>query len=324
MKDRLYTIGEALIDMTPSDVGCSLSEVRSFSPAIGGAPANVAAAFAKLGGRATLLTQLGNDAFGDKIISALADAGVTTDRILRTSDANTALAFVSLKADGARDFSFFRSPSADMLYDGSTLSPSDFADAFALSFCSVSLGDFPMRDAHRRAISLAREAGAIISFDPNLRFPLWKDHDALRATVKEFVCDADVLKISDEELAFITGFTDIHAALPSLFESGAKIVLYSCGADGAYAFAANGVSAYSVAEKVKAIDTTGAGDAFLGAFLFALCKLGISIKNLSQVSEKTLSKALSIATVYSGASVTAHGAIPSYPTIKEIGDRLDV
>lgn len=322
MKDTLYTIGEALIDMTPSDIGCSLSEVRSFSPAVGGAPANVAASFARLGGRAVLLTQLGLDGFGDKIVDTLKGAGVDTDHILRTERANTALAFVSLEKDGGRDFSFYRSPSADMLYDGKSLTENDFADAFALSFCSVSLGDFPMRDAHRRAISLARNAGAIISFDPNLRFPLWMDHGALYRTVKEFIADSDVLKISDEELSFITGCDDIAAALPSLFDAGVRLVLYSCGANGAYAYTSGGACAFSPAESVKAIDTTGAGDAFLGAFLFALSRMNVKREELSSMTERDLLRALRVATVYSGATVTSYGAIPSYPTIDEMRDRI--
>lgn len=324
MKKTLYTIGEALIDMTPSDVGCALSEVGAFRPAVGGAPANVAASYARLGGRAVLLTQLGADAFGDKIVKALDDAGVDTKRILRTDRANTALAFVSLTRDGGRDFSFYRSPSADMLYDGTDLSCQDFDDAFALSFCSVSLGNFPMRDAHRRAISLAKDAGAIIAFDPNLRFPLWKDHRALQGAVNEFILGADILKISDEELSFITGCDDIRSALPSLFEKGVRVVLYSCGARGAYAYTSGGAAAFSPAEKVSAIDTTGAGDAFLGAFLFALSRMNVARERLDALSEQELLRALRVATVYSGATVTSYGAIPSYPTIEEIGDRIEI
>ncbi len=322
MKKTLYTIGEALIDMTSSEVGCALSEVGAFRPAVGGAPANVAASYARLGGRAVLLTQLGVDAFGDKIVKTLRDAGVDTGRILRTDRANTALAFVSLTKDGGRDFSFYRSPSADMLYDGSDLTAEDFKDAFALSFCSVSLGDFPMRDAHRRAISLARNAGAIVAFDPNLRFPLWKDHEALRRTVNDFIVGADILKISDEELPFITGCDDIELALPRLFEKGVRIVLYSCGSRGAYAYTSGGASVFSSAEDVKAVDTTGAGDAFLGAFLFALSRMNVTRNGLSSMTEKELLRALSVATVYSGATVTSYGAIPSYPTVDAIGDRI--
>lgn len=324
MKKTLYTIGEALIDMTPSDVGCALSEVSSFHPAVGGAPANVAASFARLGGRAVLLTQLGVDAFGDKIVKTLEKAGVATDRILRTDRANTALAFVSLTEDGGRDFSFYRSPSADMLYDGADLTCGDFDDAFALSFCSVSLGDFPMRDAHRRAISLARDAGAIIAFDPNLRFPLWKDHEKLYRTVNEFIADADVLKISDEELSFITGCDEIELALPMLFQKGVRVVLYSCGADGAYAYTASGLSVFSPADDVKAVDTTGAGDAFLGAFLFALSRMQVNRESLASMQGEELLRALRVATVYSGATVTAYGAIPSYPTMDAIRHRIEI
>ena len=171
MNDILVTIGEALIDFIPDKKGCDFDEVTAFSPKVGGAPANVCAAFAKLGGRAKMLTQLGDDLFGHKIISELSRLGVDTSCISITDTANTALAFVSLDVHGNREFSFYRTPSADMLYPPENVRAEFFDNAYALHFCSVDLGDFPMRDAHLAAISKAREKGAIISFDPNFAFP---------------------------------------------------------------------------------------------------------------------------------------------------------
>src|SRR5699024_6946285 len=178
----LFSIGEALIDMIPSQSGCAFAEVPAFRPRVGGAPANVCGAFTALGGRSALLTQLGDDPFGHKIAAELASHGIDVSRVPFTTKANTALAFVSLGADGNRTFSFYRNPSADLLYSASQIDPAWFQDAFALHFCSVSLVDSPMKAAHDAAIAAAAKAGAIISFDPNLRFPLWSDHDALKRT----------------------------------------------------------------------------------------------------------------------------------------------
>ena len=262
----LFSIGEALIDMIPSRVGCSFDEVPSFSPRTGGAPANVCAAFARLGGKSAFLSQLGDDPFGHKIARELEACGIDLSHLAFTDKANTALAFVSLEEDGSRTFSFYRKPSADLLYSPEQIDPAWFADAFALHFCSVSLADSPMRYAHLAAISAAREAGAIVSFDPNLRFPLWPDRDMLRGTVLQFLPLSNILKISDEELEFLTGTADIEAALPQLFVGDVQLVLYTCGSSGAHAYTRT-AHGFAPCRKVRAVDTTGAGDGFIGSFL---------------------------------------------------------
>ncbi len=177
---RLIAIGEALIDFIPDKSGCEFYEVTGFSPKLGGAPANVCGAFARLGGEARLITQLGNDPFGDKIMRELAECDIDTSCISRTHKANTALAFVSLAKDGNRTFSFYRKPSADMLLSSEQIKEAWFEDMFALHFCSVSLGDFPMKQAHYSAIEVAQKNGGMISFDPNLRFQLWDDSENLK------------------------------------------------------------------------------------------------------------------------------------------------
>ena len=278
--DTLYAIGEALIDMIPSRVGCSFDEVPAFSPRVGGAPANVCAAVARLGGRSALLSQLGDDPFGHKIARALAGCGVELSHLEFTSKASTALAFVSLAENGQRTFSFCRKPSADLLYAPEQIDPGWFSQAFALHFCSVSLVDSPMRYAHLAAISAAREASNIVSFDPNLRFPLWPDRDMLRGTVLQFLPLSNILKISDEELEFLTGTSDIEAALPSLFVGHVQLVLYTCGSAGAHAYTRT-AHGFAPCRKVRAVDTTGAGDAF-----FAGTVIGLTYgKNLAQSCE---------------------------------------
>ena len=264
-----------------------------------------------------MITQLGKDPFGDMIIKTLDDSGVDTSAVSRTDKANTALAFVSLSRNGNRTFSFYRNPSADMLLAPEQIIPDMFDDCTFLHFCSVSLGDFPMKDAHRTAILLARKSGAVISFDPNLRFMLWDDKEELKKVVIEFMPEADILKVSDEELEFITGETDLEKALPKLLVGNVKLVIYTCGADGAYAANREGI-AYAPGHEVITADTTGAGDCFIGAFLRCLELNGIKKDDLDKIPSGKLKAYLAFANACSAVSVTRKGAIPSYPTLEEV------
>ena len=317
LNDTLVAIGEALIDFIPDKKGCEFYEVGSFSPATGGAPANVCGAFSKLGGKARMITQLGRDPFGDVITRTLNEAGVDTSCISYTDEANTALAFVSHTTDGKSTYSFYRNPSADMLFDPTDITAEMFDDCYALHFCSVSLGDFPMKDAHRAAITIARRQGAIVSFDPNLRFMLWDDKDELKRVIWEFIPDCDIVKISDEELEFITGTSDINEALPLLFVGGVKLVILTKGKDGADCYSAAG-SVSSVSTKVTAVDTTGAGDGFIGSFLWKLRTLGIGKDNLGDCPLTVLKECLDFANRFCAISVQRKGAIPSYPELSEL------
>ena len=317
IKNTLVAIGEALIDFIPDRKGCEFDEVSSFAPVPGGAPANVCAAFSKLGGNSRMITQLGKDPFGDMIIRTLEDSGVDTSAVSRTDEANTALAFVSLNSSGKSTYSFYRNPSADMLLEPSQISPDMFDGCSFLHFCSVSLGDFPMRDAHRTAIVLARKNGAIISFDPNLRFMLWDDPDALGQVVREFIPEADILKIADEELEFITGEDTLEDALPILMRGNVKLVILTCGADGAFAANMAG-TAFVPGKKVDVTDTTGAGDCFIGSFLRCLEMNGIKRTDLDKIPPEKLKEYLEFANNCSAVSVTRKGAIPSYPALEEV------
>lgn len=317
--DKLIAIGEALIDFIPDRRGCEFREVGAFSPALGGAPANVCAAYARLGGKASLISQLGDDPFGHKIMYELDKCGVDTSAISLTNKANTALAFVSLGSDGNRTFSFYRKPSADMLLSPDQIDQKDLEGAYALHFCSVSLGDFPMKQAHRKAISEIRKQGGIISFDPNLRFQLWDDEDALRRTVLEFIPLCDILKVSSEEVGFITGKTDIADALPMLFVGDVKLVVYTCGGGGAYAFTKDSYC-FAPARDVNVIDTTGAGDGFIGSFLFKLNQMGITKDRLAHMQTDELKKSVAFSNEFCTRSVTKHGAIASYPDMKDYVD----
>lgn len=309
---KLLAIGEALIDFIPEESGKALKEVCGFRPSVGGAPANVCGAYRKLGGPSEMITQLGDDPFGDKIVEEFRHYDIGTDYVFRTKEANTSLAFVALKEDGNREFSFYRKPGADMLMNEAVLKPEWFKDTFGLHFCSVSLGDYPMKEAHRKAIQYALEAGALISFDPNIRLALWDSEKMLRSLILEFLPLAHILKISDEEIEFITGKRTVEDAREQLFVGNVKLVIYTKGADGAECYTRN-TSAKAKCKKVQAIDTTGAGDAFIGSFLYQLAKDEIDVNNIGEISAEVLQKYLRFSNDYCGQSVQKSGAIASYP-----------
>jgi fructokinase len=290
-----------------------VKDVDRFLGKVGGAPANVCAAYTVLGGESALISQFGQDPFGDKIIDVLTRFGIDTHYVKRTDKANTSLAFVSLKADGNRDFSFYRNPGADMLLKPDVIASDWFSDAFALHFCSVSLGNYPMKAAHDQAIDYATDAGTIVSFDPNIRLPLWPDESALRQTILEYMPRADLLKISDEELEFITGLTDIEEALDRLFVGRVKLILYTEGAGGARAFTQSSCAA-DRGIRVAATDTTGAGDGFIGSFLYQLSRDGVRREDLGQLQGSVLKRYLMFSNQFCAYSVQRSGAMDSYGT----------
>lgn len=314
---KVITIGEALIDFIPNQKGCGLKEVVGFERVAGGAPANVAAVVAKLGGKANFISQLGQDAFGDYIIDVLKEANVNTDYVLRSNKANTGLAFVSLKEDGNRDFSFYRNPSADMLLDKGEINKAWFNNCHSLHFCSVDLIECPMKEAHKKAIEYALESGSIISFDPNVRLPLWDSEDACREAILEFLPLAHIVKISDEELEFITGFDNIEEAKNVLFKGNVKMVLFTKGKDGAELYTKDKIVKIQ-GNIVEAIDTTGAGDSFIGAFLFKLLENNVELNNIEELDNEVMKEYLLFANHYAAYSTTKKGAISSYATLEEI------
>lgn len=313
----VFTMGEALIDFIPDRKGVELKEVGAFGKAAGGAPANVACAVSKLGGQSAFIGKLGADPFGDFLADTLAVEGVDLSRLFRTTQANTALAFVSLKADGNRDFSFYRNPSADMLLDESEIEAEWFAAGDILHFCSVDLIEAPVKYAHKKAITLAKEAGAFISFDPNVRLPLWPDGESCRQAILEFLPYADLVKISDEELTFITGIEDEQEALASLLVGDVKHVIYTKGPQGAV-WVTKTYQADVAGMKVNAIDTTGAGDAFIGSLLYQLAAQPQYISG--DVTEEEARTLLAFSNRAAAITTTRNGAIASLPTLEEVNN----
>lgn len=314
---KIISIGEALIDMIPSNKG-DMKKVEGFTPYVGGAPLNVCGAVSKLGGKSYMITKLGNDGFGEKIIDYMNTYNINSDYVIRTNEAKTGLAFVTLLEEGKREFTFYRNPSADMLLDEDEIKEDWFKDCYALHFCSVDLIEAPVKYAHLKAIDYALKNNSIISFDPNLRFNLWDDKELLKKTVLEFIPYANILKISDEELEFITGCKEILKAKKNLFKGNVKIVIYTCGSNGSYILTKND-EIFVNSMKVNAIDTTGAGDGFIGAFLYKLLENNI---NLDLVTKPILKEYLEFANKFAGISVCKNGAIGSYPNKKEMMEEI--
>ena len=301
---KIIAIGEALIDFIPQPDG-------SYLPMLGGAPCNVCGAYTKLSGKASLLTQLGDDLFGQRIYHELKETGIDTSFIQMTKEAKTSLAFVGLSENGQRTFSFYRNPGADMLYGEDNISKELFIDNYALHFCSVSLVDCPMKKAHLKAIETALSKQQIISFDPNVRLMLWEDHQKLKQVIWDFIPYAHLLKVSDEEIEFLCGTSSPKEAAQMLMKGNVQLVLVTCGAQGVYAFTQQ-TETWVPSLKVNAIDTTGAGDGFIGSFLYQ-CAFK-DIQDFSSLSKEELDDMLKKSSAFAGKSVEHHGAIASYPT----------
>lgn len=316
---KILAIGEALIDFIANESGFEVKDVTSFSPKVGGAPANVCGAAAKLGNPAGMITMLGLDQFGDKIVEYLKENNVSTEYLYRTSEASTSLAFVSKLLNGDSNYTFFRNPGADMLLEPDKIKALWFRNTYALHFCSVDLGNFPMRQAHLKAIEYANMHDSIISFDPNIRIALWPSETSLRNAIIQFIPLCNILKISSDELEFITGKSNIKDALSDLFIGNVELIIYTKGKDGAEAYTKKASALVDGIKVSNVVDTTGAGDGFIGSFLVQLNKRKIEKANLKNLDSKTLEELLDFSNRFCAKSITRHGAIASYPTEDEMG-----
>lgn len=317
MVKKVISIGEALIDFIPQQKGVALKDVEGFLRVPGGAPLNVAAAVAKLGGKAQMLTKLGVDGFGDAILEEVMPLGVDVSRVSRTNQANTALAFVSLKEDGERDFSFYRHPSADMLLGEEEICEEDFMNGAILHFCSVSLIDAPIKQAHKRAIEYAIKHNGIISFDPNVRLPLWESPQECRQAILEFLPLAHIVKVSDEELEFITSIKDEEEALKSLFVGNVEVVIYTKGTNGSE-FITKDRTIHVPSFKVKVEDTTGAGDSYIGSLLYQVAQTVDTLEAFIQLDEEKVMDMMTFSAATAALTVSKKGAIAALPTKEDV------
>ncbi|XP_057951246.1 probable fructokinase-7 [Malania oleifera] len=303
--------GELLIDFVPTVGGVSLAEAPAFKKAPGGAPANVAVGISRLGGSSAFVGKVGNDEFGYMLADILKQNNVNSAGLRFDPNARTALAFVTLRADGEREFLFFRHPSADMLLQESELDVNLLRQARIFHYGSISLIEEPCRSTHIAAMKIAKDAGCLVSYDPNLRLPLWPSAEAARKGIMSIWDQADIIKISEDEITFLTGGDDPYddnVVLKKLFHPNLKLLLVTEGSEGCRYYTkkfwgrVGGV-------KVKPVDTTGAGDAFVSGILNSLA----SDPNLYE-DEERLREALRFANACGALTVTERGAIPALPT----------
>ncbi|KAI4388925.1 hypothetical protein MLD38_001213 [Melastoma candidum] len=310
--------GEMLIDFVPTVNGLSLAESPAFKKAPGGAPANVAVGIARLGGSSAFIGKVGEDEFGYMLAEILKENNVNSSGMRFDPGARTALAFVTLRSDGEREFMFYRNPSADMLLHESELDLDLITKAKIFHYGSISLITDPCRSAHIAAVKAAKEAGAVLSYDPNLRLPLWPSADSAREGILSIWETADVIKISEEEISFLTKGEDPYddAVVRKLYHPNLKLLLVTEGSEGCRYYT-NNFSGRVKGLKVDAVDTTGAGDAFVAGLLSQLAS------DLSLIQdEDRLRDSLRFANACGAITVTERGAIPALPTKSAVLDAL--
>ncbi|XP_042504994.1 probable fructokinase-7 [Macadamia integrifolia] len=307
----IVCFGEMLIDFVPTVAGVSLAEAPAFKKAPGGAPANVAVGVARLGGSSAFIGKVGEDEFGYMLADILKQNNVDNSGMRFDPGARTALAFVTLRADGEREFMFFRHPSADMLLRESELDVDLIKKATIFHYGSISLIEEPCRSTHIAAMKIAKESGSILSYDPNLRLPLWPSAEAARQGIMSIWDQADIIKVSEDEISFLTGGDDPYddnVVMNKLFHPDLKLLLVTEGSDGCRYYTKEFRGKVPGIE-VKAVDTTGAGDAFVSGILSSLA----SDLNLYK-DEKRLREALLFANACGALTVMERGAIPALPT----------
>ena len=312
---RLISFGEALIDFVPTINGQPLHEVTEFRRVAGGAPANVAAAVARLGGESYFAGKIGDDAFGRFLAGVLKENNVHTDYLLYTREAKTALAFVSLREDGERDFMFYREPSADMLFEADEMSPNWFQDPGIFHFCSVTLSYPVSAAATRRGAELAYQKNWLLSFDPNLRFPLWNRPQDAREAVLPLLPFANLVKVAEDELLFITQAREEARGARSLLDLGVDLVVVTRGREGCHYYTKQHTGQVP-AVPVTAVDATGAGDAFDGGLLYQLAARELDRPGFRRFLQDTeaLEAVLRFANGCGAIATTGRGAIPALPT----------
>ena len=308
----ITALGELLIDFT--DSGVSPSGMRLFERNPGGAPANVLAAAVRFGRRAAFLGKVGNDMHGQFLRQTLRDAGIDVRGLVSADDVFTTLAFVTLDGGGERTFSFARKPGADTCLTADELDTEILQNTRVLHVGSLSLTDEPARSATFAAVELAKQAGAVISYDPNYRAPLWPGPERAAEQMRTMIPHTDVMKLSDEETELLTGVSDPETAARRLLALGVPCAAVTLGAEGALA-AARGEVRHIPPFPAKAVDTTGAGDAFWGGFLHRMLALGRAPADLT-VDDAADCARWGNATA--ALCITKRGAIPAMPEMAAV------
>ncbi len=315
---RLIAFGEALVDMLSSRLGTSTAQ-ETFTPYAGGAPANVAVACARLGVPSLFVGMLGQDRFGDFILEELASHGVDVSHVKRTQEAKTALAFVSRDASGDRRFDFYRPPSADLLYRPEHLPEGLFNASSLLHLCSNTLTEEAITATTFAVADKAAAAGALVSVDANLRANLWPDHRVDTARVTALLDRAQLIKLAREELDLLRGSESEESYLKARLAAGAALVVITDGGEPVTAVTAKG--RFQVTPpKVQVVDTTAAGDAFIGGLLASVVDARLNRKTLAAWASDTalLRQALEFACRCGSFTVTRPGSCAALPKREDL------
>ena len=312
-KYDVVALGELLIDFTPEGVSENGNVIFERNP--GGAPANVLVALSKFGKKTSFIGKVGEDMFGAFLKNTLASYGVETKALLTTKECNTTLAFVALDENNDRSFSFYRNPGADLAISADEVDQDAIKNCKIFHFGSVSMTDEPARSATFHAVNCAKKEGALISYDPNLRKPLWVDEKNAERYIKEGLKLADIVKVSEEEAEFLFDTTDDAEAAKFLRdEYGIRLVMITKGAQGCY-FSCGDYEGIIPAVKANVVDTTGAGDAFMAGVLNKLIDME---KNPEELTCEELEECIRFGTKSGSISTERKGGIPSMPTLEQM------
>lgn len=305
-------LGELLIDFTPAGISQSGNVMFERNP--GGAPANVLSAVSKLGGKGAFIGKVGNDQFGLFLKSVLEEHDIETKGLKFSKEVNTTLAFVHLDEHGDRSFSFYRNPGADMMLSPDDLDLDIIDEAKIFHFGSLSMTNEPSKSATKAALEYARSKGKIITYDPNWRPALWDNDEAAKDGMMFGLQFADILKISEEELQFLTGTKDVHDGSKQLFDKGIKIVIVTLGPKGCFYNGLSG-SGYLNTYDTKVVDTTGAGDSFFGALIYQISKY---VGRIETIKLDELKAMIDFSNAVGALCASKKGAISAMPSIEEV------
>lgn len=311
-KFDVVALGELLIDFTENGISAQGNPVLEANP--GGAPCNVLAMLNKLGKKTAFIGKVGNDTFGRQLAEEVQQSGTDTTNLILDDTVHTTLAFVHTFPDGEREFSFYRNPGADMMLKKEEVMADIIKEAKIFHFGTLSSTHEGVRAATRYAIDIAKESGALISFDPNLREPLWDSLEDARKEIEYGLSKCDILKISDNELEFMTGTKDYSKGVEILREQyDIKIIFVTLGKDGSLACYKDLTSEQPTFSEIKAIEKTGAGDTFEGCALNYLLE-----HDFDSLKEENLSELLLFANAGASLITTRKGALKVMPDKTEI------
>jgi fructokinase len=314
----VVTLGELLVDMFPAEIGRSMAEVTAFNPKPGGAPANVAVAVARLGTSVAFIGKVGDDAFGQHLKQVLVDQGVETRGMRLDEYVRTTMAFIAKPDENSAEFVFYRNPGADIMLRDDELDEELLTNAKAFHFGSLSLTNEPSRSATMAAVALARQGGALVSFDVNFRPNLWDGRRRAAIEISKLVPEVDLLKVNDDELELLTGTDDLDAGARQLLERGPQLIVVTLGPNGSYFRTADG--GYRVPPfRVKTVDAVGCGDAFIAGVLCRLIKEGDWRQELAV---ERLTGHLRYGNAVGALTALTQGVIPALPNAAQVEDFL--